>query len=50
MESFEFMMSVIDSVLDTKRKRHILGGTLLSASLFFGGLAITVMSIKENSI
>lgn len=37
---------LVDSALDTKRKRHIIGGTLLSASLFFGGLAFTVMSLK----
>ena len=34
--------------LDTKRKRHITGGILLSVSFLFGGLAITVMTIKNE--
>lgn len=38
----------IISVLDTKRKRHITGGILLSVSFLFGGLAITVMTIKNE--
>ena len=32
--------------LDTKRKRHMVGGILMSVSLFFGGLAFTMMTIK----
>jgi hypothetical protein len=36
------------SVLDTKRKRHIMGGILLSVSFLFGGLAITVMTIRNE--
>ena len=35
-------------VLDTKRKRHITGGLLLSGALLFGGLAMTVMSIRDD--
>mgnify|MGYP000045525826 CR=1 FL=1 len=30
----------------TKRKRHLVGGVLMSVSLFFGGLAFTMMTIK----
>lgn len=48
MEGFENLVSMLDYVLDTKRKRHITGGILLSISLLFGGLAITVMSINES--
>lgn len=48
MDGIEGMISVLDYVLDTKRKRHILGGILLSASLLFGGLALTVMTIKNE--
>lgn len=48
MEGFENMISMLDYVLDTKRKRHITGGILLSAALLFGGLAMTVMSIKDE--
>jgi hypothetical protein len=39
---------MLDFVLDSKRKRHITGGILLSASLLFGGLALTVMTINNN--
>ena len=48
MDGFENLVSMLDYVLDTKRKRHITGGILLSVSLLFGGLALTVMSIKDN--
>lgn len=50
MEGFANLVSMMDYVLDTKRKRHITGGILLSAALLFGGLAITVMSIKDEQI
>lgn len=48
MEGFANLISMMDYVLDTKRKRHITGGILLSAALLFGGLAMTVMSIKDE--
>ena len=36
--------------MSSKKKRHIVGGILLSTSIFLGGLALTVMStkIEEN--
>ena len=44
------MVSLIDYTLDTPRKRHIVGGILLSVSLLFGGLALTTMTLnKEDS-
>lgn len=48
MEGLENFISMLDYVLDTKRKRKITGGILLSVSLLFGGLAMTVMSIKDE--
>lgn len=48
MDRFENLVSMFDYILDTKRKRHITGGILLSVSMLFGGLALTVMSIKDN--
>lgn len=48
MERFEMLLALIDESLDTKRKRHITGGILMSVSLFFGGLAITIMSINNK--
>ena len=48
MERLEELLSIIDYSLDTKRKRHIAGGVLMSISLLFGGLAFTVMSLKTE--
>lgn len=48
MDSVRRIVSMLDYALDTQRKRHIIGGVLLSASLFFGGLALTAMTIKPE--
>lgn len=40
------LLSILDNMLDTERKRHIAGGILLSISMLFGGLALTVMTTK----
>ncbi len=48
MEGLGNFISMLDFVLDSQRKRHITGGLLLSASLLFGGLALTVMTIKPE--
>lgn len=48
MEILDDFISTIDAVLDSKRKRHITGGILLSAALLFGGLAITVVTINSD--
>lgn len=48
MEFLEDFITTIDIVLDSKRKRHITGGILLSAALLFGGLAITIATININ--
>lgn len=39
---------MLDEALNTKAKRHIAGGVLMSISLLFGGLAITIMTIRED--
>lgn len=39
---------MLDQSLDTKKKRHIVGGVLLSVSLLFGGLALTIMTIQSE--
>lgn len=49
MGGFEDLVTTLDYILDTKRKRHIVGGILLSASLLFGGLAFTVFTVKDVS-
>lgn len=48
MEFIESVIVMLDEVLDTGRKRHIAGGILLSMSLLFGGLSVTVMTIKDK--
>lgn len=50
LESIERIVSVLDLTLDTKRKRHITGGVLLSISLLFGGLVFTVITIKKENV
>lgn len=49
MNRFETGLSILDFALETKRKRHIIGGILLSAALLFGGLAYTVITLKTDS-
>ncbi len=48
MDGLENLITMLDYVLDTKRKRHIMGGILLSVSFLFGGMAITVMTIQNE--
>lgn len=48
MTVIENLLIALNDILDAHRKRHIAGGILLSASLLFGGLAVTVMTLKEE--
>ena len=48
LERLERILSTIDNALSTKKKRHIVGGILMSVLLLFGGLAITVVSLKTE--
>ena len=48
MDRLEGLLSMLDYALNTKRKRHIAGGILMSASLLFGGLAVTIITIKTE--
>lgn len=41
-------LDTIDMMLDTKKKRHIVGGVLISLAFLLGGLAITALTIKEE--
>jgi hypothetical protein len=45
MEAFEALIATLDFTLDSKRKRHIVGGIFISVSLLFGGLALTAMTL-----
>lgn len=48
MEGIDNIVAMIDYMLNTKHKRHIVGGILISMSALFGGLAITAMTIKQE--
>lgn len=48
MDFLDAFISAIDTMLDSRRKRHITGGILLSAALLFGGLAVTVVTINAD--
>ena len=46
MEYAKRLILTLEHLVSTKSKRHIVGGVLLSASIFLGGLALTVLSTK----
>ena len=48
MDRLERILSMLDQTLSNKKKRHIAGGILLSVSLLFGGLTVTVMTIRHD--
>ena len=48
MNRLESFMNTMEKLLGTRKKRHIAGGILLSTALLFGGLALTVMSLKAE--
>ena len=48
MYELENLLSMIDDILNTKRKRHITGGILISLAALFGGLAATALSIRPE--
>lgn len=48
MDRLERVLAMLDHALNTKKKRHIAGGVLMSISLLFGGLAITVVTLKTE--
>lgn len=48
MDRLEGILSMLDYSLNTRRKRHLAGGILMSISLLFGGIAITIMTTKTE--
>ena len=46
MDYAKRLISTIEQLISTKSKKHIVGGILLSTSIFLGDLAVTVMSTK----
>ena len=48
IDKLDYFLSTIDELLDTPKKRHLLGGLLMSLSFLFGGMSITVITITEE--
>ena len=48
MDILTAVITDIEFLLDTKRKRHLTGGILISVALFCAGLAVTVATLKED--
>lgn len=48
MDRIEYFSYLIENITSTKEKRHITGGFLVSLSLLFTGLAITVITSKGD--
>jgi hypothetical protein len=48
MERLEILLELFDEALSTKKRRYVVGGILMSVSLFFSGLSITVLIINKE--
>ena len=46
MDRLERILTMLEYSINTKRKKHLAGGILLSMSMLFGGLAMTVLTLK----
>ena len=49
MNRLEGVIASLEYLLSNKKKRHIMGGILMSASLLFAGLAFTVIALKTEN-
>lgn len=47
-EYFEGIVAVLEATLETRNRRHIVGGMFLSVSSLFAGLALTAMTIGRE--
>lgn len=48
MDRLNHIVAMLEKTLGTRSKRHILGGALISVSLLFSGLALTVITLKTE--
>lgn len=48
MDKIGKVINMIDQSLNTKERRHLVGGILMSVSMLFGGLSITVLSLRGD--
>lgn len=49
IQGLDTLIQILDYTLNSKSKRHITGGILLSVSMLFGGLALTAMTMKSEA-
>ena len=50
MNRLEGVIATLGYLMSTKRKRHIMGGLMMSASLLFACLAFTVITLKPEDV
>lgn len=48
MELLDDFLALIDYIIDTDKRKHIIGGVLLSVSILFMCLAFTIFTIKTE--
>lgn len=48
MRKLEEIVSIVERAIDSKQKRHLFGGILVSVSIMLSGLAITILTIKTE--
>lgn len=48
MERMDDILSMLDDALTSKRRRHLVGGILVSVSLLFCGLTYTVITLRMD--
>ncbi len=46
MEKIETFAEIIEYVTRSKKRKHFVGGLLMSAAFFFAGLAITTFTLS----
>lgn len=45
MDRFDNVINILDYTLESDRRKHIVGGILISFSLLFAGFAITAITL-----
>ena len=50
IERLDYLMNSLDYIISTRRKRHMMGGMLMSISLLFGGLSFTFLTLKGDEV
>ena len=48
MNRLDSNLSILDQSLRNRKRRYLVGGVLISVSLFFGGLAVTVLTLRQD--